>query len=118
MATSTQASKLDKIQRLAMKAITECYKTTATAAMEIETGLQSSWLRLQTKTLQAITRMQILSEKHPLHEGLARAMRMRTAQNPHQTNLENILQQFPQMTKNIETIERYIRSALKSRPSR
>ena len=39
MATSTQACKLHKIQRLAMKAITGCYKTTATAAMEIENGL-------------------------------------------------------------------------------
>ena len=109
MATSTQACKLDKIQRLAMKAITGCYKTTATAAMEIETGLQPSWLRLQTKTLQAITRMQTLSKKHPLHEWLASAMRTRTAQNPHQTNLENVLQQFPLMTENIETIEPYIR---------
>ena len=44
MATSTQVSKLDKIQRLAMKAITGCYKTTAMAAMEIEMGLQPSWL--------------------------------------------------------------------------
>src|SRR5436190_2278230 len=44
MATSTQASKLNKIQRLAIKAITGCYKTTAMAAMEIETGLQPSWL--------------------------------------------------------------------------
>src|SRR5436190_22412716 len=52
--------------------------------------------------------MQTLSKKHPLQEWLASAMRMRTAQNPHQTNLENILQQFPQMTENIETIEPYI----------
>ena len=44
MATSTQACKLDKIQRLAMKAITGCYKTTAMAAMEIKMGLQPSWL--------------------------------------------------------------------------
>ena len=41
MATSTQACKLDKIQRLAMKAITGCYRTTATAVMEIEIDLQS-----------------------------------------------------------------------------
>ena len=109
MATAIQASKLDKLQRLAMKAITGCYKTTPTAAMEIETGLPPSWLRLQTKVLQAITRMQTLSKKHPLQEWLANAMRTRTAQNPHQSNLENILQQFPQMTENIETIEPYIR---------
>src|SRR5204863_22924 len=53
--------------------------------------------------------MQTLLEKHPLHEWLASAMRTRTAQNPHQTNLENVLQQFPLMTENIETIEPYIR---------
>ena len=52
--------------------------------------------------------MQTLSKKHPLHEWLASVMRMRTAQNPHQINLENILQQFPQMTEDIETIESYI----------
>ena len=39
MATSTQACKLDKIQRLAMKTITGCYKTTATTVMKIEMGL-------------------------------------------------------------------------------
>ena len=44
-----------------------------------------------------------------MHEWPASAMKTRTAQNPHQTNLENILQQFPQMTENIETIEPYIR---------
>ena len=42
MATSIQACKLDKIQRLAMKIIIECYKTIITTAMEIEMGLQSS----------------------------------------------------------------------------
>src|SRR5204862_364122 len=68
---------------------------------------------LQFKTHQYIIKkgtkaVMTLSEKHPLHEWLASAMRMRTAQNPHQTNLENILQQFPQMTENIETIESYI----------
>ena len=53
--------------------------------------------------------MQTLSRKHPLQEWLASAMRTRTAQNPFQTNLENILQQFPHMTETIETIEPYIR---------
>jgi hypothetical protein len=109
---ATQACKLDKIiQRLAMKAITGCYRTTSTAAMEIETGLQPSWLRLQTKVLQATTRMQTLSKKHPLQEWLANAMRTRTAQKMHQSSLENILQQFPQMAESIETIEPYIRPA-------
>jgi len=40
MVTSIQACKLDKIQRLAMKVITKCYKTTSMTIMEIETSLQ------------------------------------------------------------------------------
>jgi hypothetical protein len=38
-------------------------------------------------------------KKHPLQEWLANAMRTGTAQNPNQSNFENILQQFPQMTE-------------------
>ena len=92
-----------------MKAVTGCYKTTSTAAMEIEAGLQPAWLRLQTKVLQAVTRMQTLSAKHPIHEWIASALRTRTAIYPHQSILENILRQFPQTTAKIETIEPYIR---------
>ena len=40
VAGSAQARKLTIIQRLAMKAILGCYRTTPTAAMKIETGLQ------------------------------------------------------------------------------
>ena len=36
-------------------------------------------------------------------------MRVRTASTTHQSNLENILQQFPYMTENIERIETHIR---------
>ena len=43
-AGTVQARKLITVQRLAMKAILECYRTTPTAAMEIETGLQPPWL--------------------------------------------------------------------------
>jgi hypothetical protein len=58
MAITTQIRKLTTIQRIAMKAITGCYRTTPTAALEIETDLPPPWLRLQTKILLAITRMQ------------------------------------------------------------
>ncbi len=109
-ASSAQMGKLTTIQRLAMKAILSCYKTTPTAAMEIESGLQPSWIRLQTKVLLAITRMQSLSAKHPVQEWLTNALRTRTAVITHRSNLENVLQQFPNMTESIETIEPYIRS--------
>jgi hypothetical protein len=65
-ASSEQIRKLTTIQRLAMKAILGCVRTTPTAAMEIETGLQTAWIRLQTTTLLAITRMQSLSTRHPI----------------------------------------------------
>ena len=109
MAGSAQVRKLSTVQRLAMKAILGCYKTTPTAAMEIESGPEPPWIRLQTKALLAVTRMQSLSAKHPIQEWLAGALRIRTAAVSHRSNLENILQQFPHMTATIETIEPFIR---------
>lgn len=106
---TTQIQKLTTIQRLAMKAITGCYKTTPTAAMEIEAELQPPRIRLQTKVLQVVTRMQCLSANHPLQEWFANALRVRTAAVTHRSNLENILQQYPLMTEKIETIEAFIR---------
>lgn len=108
-ANSSQIRKLSSVQRVAMKAILGCYKTTPTAAMEVESGLEPPWIRLQTKALLAVTRMQSLSAKHPIHVWLANALRTRTAAIPHRSNLENILQQFPHMTETIETIEPFIR---------
>ena len=84
IATESQVSKLSAIQRLAMKAITGCYKTTPTAAMEIEAGLQPTWPHLQTKVLQAVARMQTLSAKHPLQKWIKNAMRTRTSHCRHQ----------------------------------
>ena len=52
-----QIQKLTIIQRLAMKGITGCYRTTPTAALEMETKLQPPWLRLQRKVLLIITRV-------------------------------------------------------------
>ena len=107
-AGNVQMRKLTTIQRLAMKAILGCYKTTPTAAMEIESGLQPPWIRLQTKVLLATTRIQSLSSRHPIQERLTNALRTRTACISHRSNLENILQQFPYTCGNIETIETYI----------
>lgn len=101
--------KLSTVQRLAMKAILGCYKTTPTVAMEAETDLQPPWIRLQCKALLAATRMQSLSAKHPIQEWLSNALRTRTACTPHQSNLENMLQQFPHMCGKIESIETHIR---------
>ena len=106
---SAHIRKLVMVQRLAMKATLGCYKTAPTAAMEIESDLQPPWIRLQTKVLLAITRMQSLSAKHPVQEWLMNALRTRTAVITHRSNLENILQQFPHTTERIESIEPFIR---------
>ena len=108
-ASSVQIKRSTTVQRLAMKAILGYYKTTPTAVIEIESGLQPPWIRLQTKVLLAITRMQSLSAKHPVQEWVTRALRTRTAVIPYRSNLENALQQFSHMTESIESIEPYIR---------
>ena len=93
-AYSTQARKFTSIQCIAMKTILGCYRTTPTAAMEIESGLAPTWIRLQTKVLCSLTRMQALNTNHPIHELLNESLRTRTAAVAHRTNIENILQQF------------------------
>ena len=109
LATIGQIQKLTTIQRLGMKAITGCYRTTPTAAMEIESDLQPIRIRLQTKVLQSVTRMQSLSVKHPLQAWITNAALVRTAQVRHRSNLENVMHQFPHMAEKIERIEPYIR---------
>src|SRR5271170_3068589 len=108
-AATAQIRSLTTVQRLAMKTITGCYRTTPTAAMEVEAGLQPAWIRLQTKALQSVARMQSLSAKHPIQKWLENALRTRTAAISHRSNLENILHQFPHMATRIESIEPYIR---------
>jgi hypothetical protein len=51
-------------------------------------------MRLQTKVLSALTRMQTLATNHPIHEFLASGLRTRTSAVKHRSNIENILQQF------------------------
>jgi ribonuclease HI len=108
-ASSAQIRRLTTIQRLAMKAILGCYRTTPTAAMEMESGLEPAWIRLQTKVLRSVARMQSLSAAHPIQSHLASALRTRTADVTHRSNFENVLQQFPCLTGWSETIEPYIR---------
>jgi hypothetical protein len=106
--SSIQVRRISTVQRVAMKAILGCYRTTPTAAMEIEAGLAPAWIRLQTKVLLSGTRMQSLSIRHPIHKWLQCALRTRTASTRHQSILENMLNPFPFITTRIETIEPYI----------
>jgi len=53
--------------------------------------------------------MQLLSAKHPIQDWLVKALITRTSVVSHRSNLENVLQQFPQTREIIETIEPFIR---------
>jgi len=92
-----------------MKAITGCFKTTPTEALEFETALPPPELRLQKKVLRTFTRMLTLPEKHPLTKWMQRAI---TNRSPTKfiSNLENIVARFPEQTATaIEKIFPYIR---------
>jgi hypothetical protein len=93
-----------------MKAILGWYDTTPTAAMEIETRLLPTWLRLQTKVLLAATRLQSLSARHPIQPWVEEACRTSTAAIKHRSTLGNIYNQFPFTTARIESIEPYVRA--------
>ena len=106
---STEASaamrKFSTVQRVGMKAITGCYRTTPTAAMEREAGLPPPWLRLQTKALAAAARMKSLAPNHPINPLIKRSLQVATtSKRPvHCSVLENLAKEFPNyMTKNIE----------------
>src|ERR1700758_4614504 len=89
--------KFTTFQRLAMKATLGCYRTTPTTAMEIESGIQPAWLRLQTKALSAATRMQSLAPKHPIKRWIKKAKRAASSNTriTHISGFENIAVQFP-----------------------
>ena len=78
-------------------------------AMGIKAELEPAWIRLQIKVLPAVVRMRSLSTSHPIQEWISNAMRTRTVNVRHRSNLENVLQQFPILTEAIETIEPFIR---------
>jgi ribonuclease HI len=106
--TSQQLSKFSTVQRQVMKAITGCFRTTPTAALENETNLPPPTLRLRRKVLNSITRMQTLPPRHPLYKWLSRA-RKNGGGLPYPTNLENIVRYFPEYMQEVETIHPYIR---------
>jgi hypothetical protein len=72
-----QLKKLSSVQRHIMRAITGCFRTTSTAALENETSLQPPKLRLREKILKTITRMQTLPPEHPLHRWIQDSRRNR-----------------------------------------
>jgi hypothetical protein len=95
-AAIAQSKKFTTVQRLAMKATLGCYRTTPTMAMEVESGLEPAWIRLQTKVLTAATRMQSLAPNHPVWTWLKLAAENARSikPNPHCSNLESLTREF------------------------
>ena len=102
-----QVKALAMVQRTAMKAILGCFRTTSTAALEVETALAPSHLRLQSRILRSLTRMRTVPDLHPITSFMQDAAR--TTSRRHVTGLEYLLRSFPDYAGPIETIKPFIR---------
>jgi Zn ribbon nucleic-acid-binding protein len=104
-----------------MKATFGCYRTTPTAAMKIESGLQPAWIRLQTKVLSAVTWMQSLLPNHPIWSWLTQAVQNARASAkhiPHCSNLENLAREFPSfITCTIERVNPFTKPPWAEHPA-
>jgi hypothetical protein len=98
---SAAMRKFTTVQRIGMIGVLGCYRTTPTLALEIDSDLQPSWLRLQTKVLSSYTRFKSLPHRHPVKTRIrnARSNVKSTAKLTHVSNLENIYLQFPKLAK-------------------
>jgi ribonuclease HI len=109
---TTQASNLTSVQRLAMKTITGCFKTTSTTALQHETELLPIELELRKQITKYLTRVQTLPIKHPMKIWLLKAVRYwKIIKNPtFPSNLEYLVKQYPDYIKEtMEEIHPYIK---------
>ena len=106
--TTSQLQALSSVQGRIMRAITGCFRTTAIAAMEHETGLLPPQWRLTSKILRTITRMKTTATNHPIHAWITKALRH--GGPPHMSNLGNLIKHYPEyLQQNLEHIAAYIR---------
>ena len=106
---TAQVGKLTSVQRLAMRAITGCYKTTPTSALEVETGLPPAELRLRGKVLRTLTRMQTRPPQHPLKSWINNAIHNCERPATFTSNLQSLIKHFPEYRRSMEVIRPYIR---------
>jgi ribonuclease HI/endonuclease/exonuclease/phosphatase family metal-dependent hydrolase len=103
-ARQPSVAKLESAQRMAMKAILGTFRTTATTALQIDTSLLPTHLRLRNRALQSWTRMQTAPATHPINAAIQRATSSRST-SPVTTPLEHLARTFPNHSTPIETIE-------------
>jgi len=102
------SDKVEAAQRTAMKAILGTFRTTTTSALEIDSFLLPTHLRLRKKVLQSYTCMQTTQEKHPIHQVIKRANNSKS--KVHLTTLEYLARSYPEFVNNpLETIKPYAR---------
>jgi ribonuclease HI len=98
-----QTKSLSTAQRTAMKAILGAFRTTSTAALEVETNLAPTHLRLRRKILHTVTRMQTHPSTHPLAVCIQRAIHSKS--KTFTTTLEYLFRTYPQYRKTLEVIQ-------------
>ena len=109
---ASQVSRLTSVQRLAMKTIMGCFRTTSTAALQHETELLPIKLELRKQITKYLTRLQTLPTKHPTKTWLLKAVRYWTITNSKTflSNLEYLVKQYPEyVTGTMEEIHPYIK---------
>src|SRR5579859_4870353 len=86
------------VQRIAMKMITGCFKTTSTVALQYETELLPIELELRKQVTRYLTRIQTLPAKHPTKVCLQEAVRhwRTTNSKTFSSNLEHLVKQYPE----------------------
>ena len=107
-----QVSRLTSVQRLAMKTITGCFKTTSTAALQHETELLPIELELRKQIAKYLTRVQTLPTKHPTKTWLLKAVRHQRTTNSitFMSNLECLVKQYPgYVMETMEEIHPYVK---------
>ena len=108
---TSQTNKLISVQRLAMKTITGCFKTTSTVALQYETDLLPIELELRKQITKYLSRIQALPTKHPTKAWLAKAVShwRTTNSKTFMSNLEYLVKQYPSYAAgNMEEIHPYI----------
>jgi ribonuclease HI len=104
----SSTTKLDSAQRTAIKAILGTFRTTPSTALQIETSLPPTHLRLRNKVRQSYTRMHTSPLTNPVKAAILKAST--STSKSHITPFEYIMRVFPQYTRGeMETIKPFPR---------
>jgi hypothetical protein len=115
--TTSQLKKMASVQRQVMKAITGCFRTTPTTALEQETALPSPKWRLINKIIKTIIRMKTSPNAHPIHTWINQACKSGGGL-PFKSNLENLVRHFVGfLTMPLETINPYFKPPVGTTPA-